>query len=118
MHIIINTGKENVVIVQVSEEATTLPMNKCGDVLFMQDIILTDSNQEAQLFIVQKDDPSTIISERVGIQTRPAERAFIHTVDAMFVQGQEVFVGIATNEAEEITLFLHSIMDIIPNGYL
>ena len=70
MHII-DTGKEHVVFTQISEETTILPMNTC-EILFKQEIVLSEHNQKAQLVIVKKDDPSELISKRVSIAVRPA----------------------------------------------
>ena len=117
MHII-DTGKEHVVFTQISEETTILPMNTC-EILFKQEIVLSEHNQKAQLVIVKKDDPSELISKRVSIAVRPADRAFIHTVDSKLVQAQEILVGFVQDEqVKDITLFPCRVMDIIPNGYL
>lgn len=117
MHIIDN-GKEHIVFAQISEETTILPIESC-EVLFKQEVMLAENNQKAQLVVVKKDDPSRIISDRVSVEIRPADRAFIHTVDAKFVQGQEILVGFIQNEQmKEITLFPCRVMDIVPNGYL
>ncbi len=117
MHII-NNGKEHIVFVQISNEATTRSLDSC-EALFRQDVVLDHNDQKAQLIVVKKDDPSVIISNRVSIEIRPADRAFIHTADANFVQGQEILVGmIYDQEAKEVELFLCQVMDIVPNGYL
>lgn len=117
MHII-NTGKEHVTFVQTSEDTTTVSMDAC-EILFRQDVELTENNQKAELVIVKKDDPSELISQRVSIAVRPADKAFIHTVDGNFVQGQQILAGMIEDEnAKEITLFTCMVTDIIPNGYL
>lgn len=117
MHIIDN-GKEHIVFTEMNEEVVSLPIDTC-EILFQQDIVLSENNQKAQLVIVKKDDPSELISKQVSIAVRPADRAFIHTVDAKFVQGQEILVGFVQDEqVKEVTLFPCRVMDIIPNGYL
>ena len=117
MHIIDN-GKETVVYTQILRETTVKNLNDC-EILFKQEVVLSENNQQAQLIIVKKDDPSEIISKRVDVSIRPADRAFIHTADAKFVQGQEILVGIVHDEQTKgITLFPCGVMDIIPNGYL
>ena len=114
----IDTGKEHMVFTQISEETTILPIDTC-EILFKQEVVLSENNQKAQLFIVKKDDPSELISKRVSISVRPADRAFIHTVDSKFVQAQEILVGFVQDEqVKDITLFPCRVMDIIPNGYL
>lgn len=114
----IDTGKEHVVFTQISDETTILPIDTC-EILFKQEVVLSENNQKAQLVIVKKDDPSELISKRVSIAVRPADRAFIHTVDAKFVQGQEILVGVIEDQnAKEVTLFMCMITDIVPNGYL
>jgi hypothetical protein len=55
----------------------------------------------------------------VDVAVRPADRVFIHTVDAKFVQAQEILVGLIQDEqVKDVTLFPCRVMDIIPNGYL
>lgn len=117
MHTIDN-GKEHIVFTETNEEAVNLPIDTC-EILFKQDVVLSENNQKAQMVIVKKDDPSELISKQVSIAVRPADRAFIHTADAKFVQGQEILVGFIQNEQEkDIALFPCRVMDIIPNGYL
>jgi hypothetical protein len=117
MHII-ETDKEHVVFTEVDGEKVILPIDTC-EILFKQDVQLSENNQKAQLIIVKKDDPSKLISERVSIAIRPADRVFIHTIDAKFVQGQQILVGLIVDEkAKEVELFPCMVMDIIPNGYL
>lgn len=114
----IDTGKEHIVFTQISEETIILPLDSC-EILFEQDVVLSEDNQKAKLLIIKKDDPSEIISKRVSIAVRPADRAFIHTVDKKFVQMQEILVGFIQDEqVKDITLFPCRVMDIIPNGYL
>lgn len=115
----INTGKEHVVFAPISADSVNLLLKEC-EILFEQDVILSSqNNQKAKMIIVKKDDPSEIISKRVGINIRPADRAFIHSVDCKFVQMQEILVGFVLDENEkEVTLFLCRVTDIIPNGYL
>lgn len=116
MHIVDN-GKEHIVFTQISKETVMYSLDKCK-ILFTQDVMLAE-NKKAQMIIVEKDNASRIISDRVGIEIRPADRAFIHTVDAKFVQGQEILVGfIQDKEVKNITLFPCMVTDIIPNGYL
>ncbi|MCX6754768.1 MAG: hypothetical protein NTU81_03000 [Candidatus Nomurabacteria bacterium] len=117
MHII-NTGKEHVVFTQISEETTILPIDTC-EILFKQEVVLSENNQKAHLVIIKKDDPSKLISKIESIAVRPANRAFIRTVDAKFVQAQEILVGFIQDEqVKEITLFPCRVIDIVPNGYL
>jgi|GEM_PF-2362650 len=114
----IDNGKEHVVFTQISEEVSTFSLDTC-EILFKQEVVLSENSQKATMVIVKKDDPSKIISKRVDVSIRPADRAFIHTVDEKFVQGQEILVGFITDEQEKETkLFPCRVMDIIPNGYL
>jgi len=113
----INTGKEHVVFAQISDEVTILPIESC-EIIFRQDVAL-ENNQKAELIIVKKDDPSKLISQQVTSSVRPADRAFIHSVDRNFTQTQLILVGMVDNgQAKEVTLFTCMVTDIIPNGYL
>ncbi len=117
MHII-DTGKEHVVFTQIPGETKIIPIETC-EILFKQEVVLSENNQKVQLVIVKKDNPSELISKRVSIAVRPADRAFIHTTDGNFVQAQEILVGLVQDEqAKDIKLFPCRVMDIVPNGYL
>lgn len=117
MHII-NTGKEHVTFVQAPGDPIIRSLDSC-EILFRQDVELTDNKKKAQLIIVKKDNPSELISRRVDASTRPAGRAFIHTIDGNFVQGQQILAGVIEDDtAKEVTLFTCMVMDITPNGYL
>lgn len=117
MHIIDN-GKEYVMFTEISEKVLTLKLKTC-DILFSQEIMLSENKQKARMVIVKKDEPSELISKRVDRTVRPANRAFIHTVDARFMQGQEILVGIMYDDAQEEVCFIKCmVMDIVPNGYL
>lgn len=117
MHII-DTGKEHVTFVQTSEETAFLSLDTC-EIIFRQEVILEGNNQKAELVIVKKDNAGILIAERVNASVRPADRAFIHTVDCNFVQAQEILVGMIYNkEAKEVEFFTCKVIDIVPNGYL
>lgn len=114
----INTGRECVVFTQTSEPLVTSLIDSC-EILFTEDVVLTEGNKKVRMIIVKKDEPSELISKMVDVSIRPADRAFIHTVNGKFTQTQKILVGFISDEQDkEVELFPCMVIDIIPNGYL
>ena len=115
MHII-KTGKEHVVFMETNKPVQNFPINSKNK-LFEQDVLL-ENNSQAKLLILEKDNPSVLISKNISSMTPPSVRVFQRTDKGDFTIGQEIFVAIFQGEPENADFFTCLITDIIPNGYL
>lgn len=117
MHII-QTEKAVVCFTETNEQPIALKIQE-NKILFSQKVALDGTSEEAELIVLQKDDPTVIISARTSSSMAPSAKAFIHTECRNFVQGQTFYAAVVKQRTNDAIDFLPCmVMDIVPNGYL
>lgn len=115
MHII-ETGKEHVVFTEIGNSVESLTLTSKNKLL-EQEVVLEDG-AIGKLIILEKDNPSELISKNISIETPPSLKVFQRTENGKFTIGQKIYVAILKENIEVANFFTCMIMDIIPNGYL